>query len=211
MANQTHTHTHIQYLLTQNTYNIPQNKYTTNNYQLAPHPPPSPSRPLNNPTFWRMCLGKHHMNSSGDVPLAETCYQVDGIVRHPGFVYETDRGDISNDVALVHLARPVSMTREISPVCMPAPGAVLPAGTPCYVTGWGDEKGRGGWQRLYSRWLANIMPNARCSLILRCSTFRSSKSVQTAHTLHKRHVTLTINDAVAMFVATRYPVGRHTH
>ncbi|XP_056442205.1 ovochymase-2 [Gadus chalcogrammus] len=97
--------------------------------------------PLNNSTFWRMCLGKHHMNSSGDVPSAEACYQVDGIVRHPGFVYETDRGDISNDVALVHLARPVSMTREISPVCMPAPGAVLPAGTPCYVTGWGDEKG----------------------------------------------------------------------
>ncbi|CAL8331735.1 unnamed protein product [Lota lota] len=97
--------------------------------------------PLNSPTFWRMCLGKHHMNSSRDVPSAEACYQVDSIVRHTGFVYEQDRSDISNDVALVHLARPVNMTREISPVCMPAPGAVLAAGTPCYVTGWGDEKG----------------------------------------------------------------------
>ena len=109
-----------------------------------------------------MCLGKHHMNSSRDVPSAEACYQVDGIVRHPGFVYEQDRGDISNDVALVHLAHPVNMTREISPVCMPAPGAVLPAGTPCYVTGWGDEKGSrsGGWggsfSRVYSHWLDGI-------------------------------------------------------
>ncbi|KAJ3614596.1 hypothetical protein NHX12_018167 [Muraenolepis orangiensis] len=98
-------------------------------------------RPLNNPAYWRMCLGKHHMNSSLDLPSGEACYQVDGIVPHPGFVYEQDRSDISNDVALVHLVRPVNTTREISPVCLPAAGAVLPAGTPCYVTGWGDEKG----------------------------------------------------------------------
>ncbi|XP_029008026.1 ovochymase-2 [Betta splendens] len=97
--------------------------------------------PLNTPSFWRMCLGKHHMNSSMDVPSAEACYKVDGIIRHEGFVYEQDRSDISNDVALVHLARPVATTREISPVCLPAPGAVLPAGTPCFVTGWGDERG----------------------------------------------------------------------
>lgn len=81
------------------------------------------------------------MNSSGDVPSAEACYKVDGIIRHEGFVYEQDRGDISNDVALVHLASPVAVTREISTICLPTAGAVLPAGTPCFVTGWGDEKG----------------------------------------------------------------------
>lgn len=85
-----------------------------------------------------MCLGKHHMNSSMDVPSAEECYKVDGIICHEGFVSE----DISNDIALVHLAEPVNMTREISPICLPKPGAVMPAGTPCFVTGWGDEKGR---------------------------------------------------------------------
>ncbi|XP_075318480.1 chymotrypsin-like elastase family member 2A [Odontesthes bonariensis] len=97
--------------------------------------------PLNEPTYWRMCLGKHHMNSSNDVPSAEVCYKVDGIIRHEGFVYEQDRNDITNDIALVHLTKPVSMTREISPVCLPKPGAVMPAGTPCFVTSWGDEKG----------------------------------------------------------------------
>ncbi|XP_068445519.1 ovochymase-2 [Clinocottus analis] len=97
--------------------------------------------PLNNPSFWRMCLGKHHMNSSMDVPSAEECYKVDGIVRHEGFVYEQDRTDITNDIALVHLAKPVNMTREISPICLPTRGHVMPAGTPCFVTGWGDEKG----------------------------------------------------------------------
>ncbi|KAK1885602.1 Ovochymase-2 [Dissostichus eleginoides] len=97
--------------------------------------------PLSNPSYWRMCLGKHHMNSSMDVPSAEECFKVDSIIRHEGFVYEQDRTDISNDIALVHLATAVNMTKEISPVCLPKPGAVMPAGTPCYVTGWGDEKG----------------------------------------------------------------------
>ncbi|XP_054634056.1 ovochymase-2 [Dunckerocampus dactyliophorus] len=97
--------------------------------------------PLNQPTFWRMCLGKHHMNSSMDVPSAEACYKVDGIIRHEGFVYEDDRSDITNDIALVHLAQPVNMTREISPICLPQAGVVMAAGTPCFVTGWGDEKG----------------------------------------------------------------------
>lgn len=99
-------------------------------------------RPLNKPSYWRMCLGKHHMNSSMDVPSEEECYAVDGIIRHEGFVYESDRSDISNDIALVHLAEPVNMTNAISPVCLPKPGDVMAAGTHCFVTGWGDEKGR---------------------------------------------------------------------
>uniref|UniRef100_A0A8C5G6B2 Peptidase S1 domain-containing protein n=1 Tax=Gouania willdenowi TaxID=441366 RepID=A0A8C5G6B2_GOUWI len=96
------------------------------------------------PSFWRMCLGKHHMNSSMDVPSAERCYQVDGIIRHEGFVYEQDKTDITNDIALVHLTEKVNMTREISPICLPIAGIEMPSGYPCFVTGWGDEKGRGG-------------------------------------------------------------------
>uniref|UniRef100_H3D0F0 Peptidase S1 domain-containing protein n=1 Tax=Tetraodon nigroviridis TaxID=99883 RepID=H3D0F0_TETNG len=97
--------------------------------------------PLNRPSDWRMCLGKHNMNSSMDVPSAEECYKVDRIIKHEGFVYEQDKSDITNDIALVHLVEPVNMTREISPICLPTPGAVMPPGTPCFVTGWGDEKG----------------------------------------------------------------------
>lgn len=89
-----------------------------------------------------MCLGKHHMNSSVDAPSAEECYKVDGIIRHEGFVYEQDRTDITNDIALVHLVKPVNMMKEISPICLPRFWAAMPAGTPCFVTGWGDEKGR---------------------------------------------------------------------
>ncbi|XP_076583741.1 ovochymase-2 [Chaetodon auriga] len=97
--------------------------------------------PVSRPSVWRMCLGKHHMNSSMDVPSTEECYKVDGIIRHEGFVYEQDRSDITNDIALVHLAEPVNMSSEISPVCLPPAGSVTPANKFCFVTGWGDEKG----------------------------------------------------------------------
>ncbi|XP_068177209.1 ovochymase-2 [Antennarius striatus] len=97
--------------------------------------------PFNKSSIWRMCLGKHHMNSSMDVPSAEKCYKVDGIIRHERFVYEQDHNDITHDIALVHLAEPVNMTREISPICLPMSGALLPPGKHCFVTGWGDEKG----------------------------------------------------------------------
>lgn len=80
-----------------------------------------------------MCLGKHHMNSSM-VPSAEECYKVDGIIRHEGFVYEQDRTDITNDIALVHL-----------------------------VTGWGGEKGRSDltFQFLVKEISCNATPGTR--------------------------------------------------
>ncbi|XP_062407656.1 ovochymase [Sardina pilchardus] len=96
--------------------------------------------PFSKPGFWKMCMGKHHLNSSLDGPT-EQCVAVDALVSHEGFVYPQDNTDITNDVALVHLAQPVNFTREVSPVCMPKPDFVLPAGKPCFVTGWGDEKG----------------------------------------------------------------------
>ncbi|XP_068614175.1 ovochymase-2-like [Brachionichthys hirsutus] len=80
-------------------------------------------------------------NPWDNITIAEECYRVDGIILHERFVYEADRADFSNDIALVHLAEPVNMTWAIGPICLPKPGALLPAGMPCFVTGWGDEKG----------------------------------------------------------------------
>lgn len=87
-----------------------------------------------------MCFGKHHIDASLDGPT-EVCVPVDAIIPHKNFIYP-QVSDISNDIALVRLAKPVSMTREISPVCLPKPETLMPAGHFCYVTGWGDEKGQ---------------------------------------------------------------------
>lgn len=92
------------------------------------------------PNSWQMCFGKHHINSSMDGPT-EVCVPVVAIISHKDFVYP-QINDLANDIALVRLAKPVSMTREISPVCLPKPESLMPAGHFCYVTGWGDEKGQ---------------------------------------------------------------------
>lgn len=91
------------------------------------------------PGVWQMCLGKHHMNSDLDGPT-EVCVPVDAIISHEDFIYPQNN-DISNDIALVRLAKAVTVTPEISPVCLPKPESIMPAGHVCYVTGWGDEKG----------------------------------------------------------------------
>ncbi|XP_072534618.1 ovochymase-2 [Salminus brasiliensis] len=91
------------------------------------------------PEVWQMCLGKHHLNSSLD-SSPEVCVSVAAIISHQDFAYP-EKEDVINDIALVRLAKPVTMTPEISPVCLPKPEALMPAGHFCYVTGWGDEKG----------------------------------------------------------------------
>lgn len=48
----------------------------------------------------------------------------------------------SNDIALIKLATPVTVSDTIAPTCLPTNGDVLPHNAPCYVTGWG---------RLYSK------------------------------------------------------------
>ncbi|XP_063074737.1 ovochymase-2 [Engraulis encrasicolus] len=96
--------------------------------------------PYSNAKLWQMCVGKHHMNSSWDGPT-EQCVPVTHLVSHPGFVYPEDNTDITNDIALIRLAKPIVMTKEVSPVCLPTPDDVLPGGKTCFVTGWGDEKG----------------------------------------------------------------------
>uniref|UniRef100_A0A8D2KWV3 Peptidase S1 domain-containing protein n=1 Tax=Varanus komodoensis TaxID=61221 RepID=A0A8D2KWV3_VARKO len=44
---------------------------------------------------------------------------------------------IINDIALVKLAEPVTLSDTIQPACLPPADSLLPQDYPCYVTGWG--------------------------------------------------------------------------
>ncbi|XP_037394428.1 chymotrypsin-like elastase family member 2B [Pygocentrus nattereri] len=88
------------------------------------------------PDVWQMCLGKHHLSASLDGP-PEMCVSVAAIISHEGFV----NPDAINDIALLRLAEPITNTPEISPLSLPKPEALMPAGHICYVTSWGDKKG----------------------------------------------------------------------
>jgi len=43
----------------------------------------------------------------------------------------------TSDIMLLKLAHPVEFNDAVSPVCLPSPFQVLPAGKRCFSTGWG--------------------------------------------------------------------------
>nr|XP_042700261.1 polyserase-2-like [Chrysemys picta bellii] len=46
----------------------------------------------------------------------------------------------SGDIALAQLGRPVTFTSQVLPACLPDAGVHFPAGTLCWVTGWGSPQ-----------------------------------------------------------------------
>lgn len=76
-------------------------------------------------------LGAHQLDAH--TPATFQVLQVAQIISHPSYRDEGSQGDI----ALVKLARRVTFTRYIRPVCLPAANASFPNGLHCTVTGWG--------------------------------------------------------------------------
>ncbi|PNJ04993.1 TPSAB1 isoform 4, partial [Pongo abelii] len=59
---------------------------------------------------------------------------VSRIVMHPQF-YIIQTGA---DIALLELEEPVNISSNVHTVTLPLASETFPAGTPCWVTGWGD-------------------------------------------------------------------------
>lgn len=54
-----------------------------------------------------------------------------------------DLRTVQNDIALLKLAMPVSLSRIVSAVCLPSANASFPAGSLCTTTGWGKTRYNG--------------------------------------------------------------------
>uniref|UniRef100_A0A8C6F0M1 Peptidase S1 domain-containing protein n=1 Tax=Monodon monoceros TaxID=40151 RepID=A0A8C6F0M1_MONMO len=54
-----------------------------------------------------------------------------------------DLRTVQNDIALLKLATPVSLSRTVSAVCLPSANASFPAGSLCTTTGWGKTRYNG--------------------------------------------------------------------
>ncbi|XP_008311742.1 plasminogen [Cynoglossus semilaevis] len=48
------------------------------------------------------------------------------------------------DIALLKLESPALINDKVLPVCLPEKDYIVPSGTECYVTGWGETQGTGG-------------------------------------------------------------------
>ncbi|XP_056662321.1 prostasin isoform X1 [Monodelphis domestica] len=90
------------------------------------------------------CFPREHLLDDYEVKLGAhqlSAYNPDAVVRtvmkvftHHNYVEEGSQGDI----ALLQLKSPVTFSRNIRPVCLPAANATFPNGLQCTVTGWGN-------------------------------------------------------------------------
>ncbi|XP_073712438.1 plasminogen-like [Misgurnus anguillicaudatus] len=48
------------------------------------------------------------------------------------------------DIALLKLKRPAVINDKVSLACLPENDYIVPGGTDCFATGWGDTRGTGG-------------------------------------------------------------------
>ncbi|TFJ97867.1 E3 ubiquitin-protein ligase TRIM68 [Platysternon megacephalum] len=81
---------------------------------------------------YRVQLGE---KSIFDQTRNQTFSSVKRVIRNPSYDSATHQADI----ALVELENPISLTAAISPVCLLDASVRVPAGTPCWVTGWGNR------------------------------------------------------------------------
>ncbi|CAO2583457.1 Prss8, partial [Lemmus lemmus] len=77
-------------------------------------------------------LGAHQLDAYSNGNDTVVC-AVSQIISHPSYREEGSEGDI----ALIRLRSPVSFSRYIKPICLPAANASFPNGLHCTVTGWG--------------------------------------------------------------------------
>ncbi|XP_069823942.1 chymotrypsinogen 2-like [Dendropsophus ebraccatus] len=85
-------------------------------------------------TSERVVLGEYDFSSSAEPIQTKSIARV---VNHPDYNPYT----ITNDIALVKLSSPATITARVSPVCIAASADVFSAGERCVTTGWGYING----------------------------------------------------------------------
>ncbi|XP_059842838.1 serine protease 56 [Hypanus sabinus] len=84
-----------------------------------------------NENYWRVVIGKYDLRKQDP---EERIFQVNQIITHPKFNERT----FNNDIALLELTAPIAISEHLNFVCLPENIEELPAGTMCYIAGWGS-------------------------------------------------------------------------
>lgn len=78
---------------------------------------------------WEVYLGLHHQSKTSK----STLRHVKRIISHPQY----DPMSYDNDIALMELDSPVTLSQSIWPVCLPDATHDFPVGKSVWITGWG--------------------------------------------------------------------------
>ncbi|XP_068425211.1 suppressor of tumorigenicity 14 protein homolog [Clinocottus analis] len=96
-------------------------------------------------------------------------YKQDGVQRRPlrKIISHPDYNQMTfdYDVALLELSEPLKFTNTIQPICLPASTHVFPAGTSCWVTGWGLLREGGSKAQLLQKASVKIINDTVCNIV----------------------------------------------
>ena len=107
-------------------------------------------------------VGAHARHS---VSVVEQFDAIEDIVIHPDF-RNRDNEIYYNDVALIHLRKPIQISLYARPVCLPDSGAEFRPGTLGYVTGWGVQvypKNRYPWPNVLQQAPVRVVSTSTCN------------------------------------------------
>ncbi|XP_075145319.1 inactive CLIP domain-containing serine protease A3 [Haematobia irritans] len=114
-------------------------------------------------TSFKVRLGEWDAASTTE-PIPAQDVMVSNVFIHPNY----NKDNLQNDVALLKLAEPVSLTSKstVSTICLPTIAFV---GQRCYVAGWGknDFGPTGAYQAIQREVDVPLIPNADCQTALR--------------------------------------------
>ncbi|CAO2589848.1 Chymotrypsin-like elastase family member 2A [Lemmus lemmus] len=107
---------------------------------------------------YRVVLGRHSLSTSesGSVTVL-----VSKLVVHEK--WNANNVANGNDIALIKLASPVTLTSKIQTACLPAAGTILANNYPCYVTGWGRLQTNGATPDVLQQGRLLVVDYATCS------------------------------------------------
>ncbi|XP_017193761.2 chymotrypsin-like elastase family member 2A [Oryctolagus cuniculus] len=107
---------------------------------------------------YRVVLGRHSLSTqeSGSVAVS-----VSKLVVHEN--WNANKLSNGNDIALIKLASPVTLTSKIQTACLPPAGTILANNYPCYVTGWGRLQTNGATADILQQGRLLVVDYATCS------------------------------------------------
>ncbi|XP_055366192.1 elastase 2 like isoform X2 [Betta splendens] len=105
---------------------------------------------------YRVALGKHNLAETED--KAVFMATADIIVHE-----DWNSFFIRNDIALIKLVSPVTVTDIIKPACLPPADFILPNNAPCFVTGWGRTTTGGPLPDILQQALLPVVDHATCT------------------------------------------------
>ncbi|XP_078738540.1 enteropeptidase-like [Lampetra fluviatilis] len=112
------------------------------------------------PGTWTAYLGVRDRLQSASPPVVRA--SIAEIHIHSGYNQATKR----HDVAVLRLSEPIAFTGHVQPVCLTEPAWEFPAGSRCWVVGWGSTFEGGSPTAVLQEAAVPLLSNEHCRTLL---------------------------------------------